>query len=308
MNDRRIEVLRLLTSLAVLMTVVAYVQPPPFARAATAFANTRTITIPRTGTKGVADPYPSAVTVDGLGSATSRVSVTLHNLTHTYPDDLDILLVGPTGASALLMSDHGGSFGVNAVTLTCDDRGATGLPNSTQIVSGTYRLSRFGETCDPFPVPAPADWCEFGTSLAVFNGTDPNGVWHIFVVDDENADNGELAGGWSLMIETADAAPSRPIKPDQKDSSRTKTEEQRQQDQRTNRSNRSDVVTEGNVVSVTSGPDGLTIVIGNVDGLVTIVLPCGSACPTIRPGDYVEVEGEKVHEQLYQAQSVTVVR
>jgi hypothetical protein len=92
------------------------------------------------------------------------------------------------------------------------------------------------------------------------------------------------------------------------DSPKPKTEEQRQQEPRTDRSNRSDVATEGNVLEVVADAQGLTIVIGNVDGRVTVLLRCGTRCPTIRVGDYVEVDGEKVHEQLYEAETVTVVR
>jgi hypothetical protein len=95
---------------------------------------------------------------------------------------------------------------------------------------------------------------------------------------------------------------------DDKDEKPKETEEQRQQRQLTNRSNRSDVTTEGNVLKVVADEQGLTIVIGNVDGRVTVRLRCGTRCPTIRAGDYVEVDGEKVHEQLYEAESVTVVR
>ena len=62
------------------------------------------------------------------------------------------------------------------------------------------------------------------------------------------------------------------------------------------------------MVEVVADPQGLTIVLGNLDGRVTVLLRCGARCPTIRVGDYVEVDGEKVHEQLYEAESVTVVR
>ena len=68
------------------------------------------------------------------------------------------------------------------------------------------------------------------------------------------------------------------------------------------------MATEGNVLEVTAGPDGLTIIIGNVDGRVTIRLACTTDCPTVRVGDYLEVDGEKVHEQLYEAESVTVAK
>ncbi len=43
----------------------------------------------------------------GLPSRVTDVNVTLGGLTHTYPDDLDFLLVGPGGQQATIMSDAG---------------------------------------------------------------------------------------------------------------------------------------------------------------------------------------------------------
>jgi len=42
-------------------------------------------------------PYPNTVNVAGVG-VISDISVTLTGLSHTWPSDLDILLVSPTGA------------------------------------------------------------------------------------------------------------------------------------------------------------------------------------------------------------------
>jgi len=98
------------------------------------------------------------------------------------------------------------------------------------------------------------------------------------------------------------------VSDDQVDPRRRQTEEQRQQEQLTNRSNRSDIVTEGNVLEVQVDDQGLTLVIANLDGRVVIHLRCAATCPTVRVGDYVEVTGEKVNEQRYEAEQITVVR
>jgi len=50
--------------------------------------------------------------------AVSKVTVSLNGLSHTYPDDLDILLVGPDGAKVMLMSDAGLGNDLNNVVLT----------------------------------------------------------------------------------------------------------------------------------------------------------------------------------------------
>ena len=64
---------------------------------------------------GAATPYPSTLTVTGTGSVTTQVTVRLDGVTHTFPSDLDILLVGPTGANVVLMSDAGGDADANGV-------------------------------------------------------------------------------------------------------------------------------------------------------------------------------------------------
>jgi hypothetical protein len=36
----------------------------------------------------------------------------------------------------------------------------------------------------------------------VFNGTNPNGTWELYVIDDTGADGGQISNGWSLQIST----------------------------------------------------------------------------------------------------------
>ena len=165
------------------------------------FANSATITIPASGTGTItgapSTPYPSTNNVSSLLGLISKVTVTLTNMNHTWPDDIDILLVGPGGQSVILMSDTGGSFDLVNVTLTFDDAAANSLPDSTQITSGTYKPTNIGAG-DPFPAPASTNL--LGTALSVFNGTSPNGAWLLYVVDDEGADIGKIAKGWKLTI------------------------------------------------------------------------------------------------------------
>jgi hypothetical protein len=51
-----------------------------------------------------------------------------------------------------------------------------------------------------------------------------------------------------------------------------------------------------------------SVLIGTVDGDVAVELKCGSSCPSIRVGDYLGAEGEKVHEGLFIATEVDVER
>src|SRR5262249_47054047 len=75
----------------------------------TVFSNTANIPIPQAGSIGTASPYPSLISVSGLTGPIQRVRVTFNGLSHTQPDDLDILLVGPGGQAVMLMSDVGGT-------------------------------------------------------------------------------------------------------------------------------------------------------------------------------------------------------
>jgi subtilisin-like proprotein convertase family protein len=161
------------------------------------FSNTGAITIPNSG---AGSPYPSTISVSGVAGTVSKVTVTLTGMSHTFPDDIDILLVSPGGQKMILMSDAGGSLDIVGVNLTFDDAGPA-LPDSAQIVSGTFRPTNFG-TGDTFPAPAPGT--PYGSALADFNGVSPNGTWQLFVTDDAGGDVGSISGGWTLNFQTAD--------------------------------------------------------------------------------------------------------
>ncbi|BAQ61989.1 alkaline phosphatase [Geminocystis sp. NIES-3708] len=166
------------------------------------FSNTSTISIPEIGP---ASSYPSTINVSGLSGNISKVTVTLNNLSHTFPDDLDILLVSPTGAKTLLMSDVGESNDLSDVTLTFDPTATNFLPDSGLITSGTYKPTDF-ESDDVFDSPAPVG--PYNADLSVFNNTNPNGEWRLFVVDDISGDFGSIAGGLSLTFETTASFPT----------------------------------------------------------------------------------------------------
>lgn len=173
------------------------------------FASATEINIPGdqsvASAKGPAGPYPSTVAVSGLAGPIVKATVTISNLTHSFPDDLNILLVGPTGVAAVLMSDVGGGLGLTNVTLTFDDEASSSLPDnhSPLIVSGSYRPTDANDPNERAPVdfyPAPAPIAPYATALAAFAGTSPNGVWSLYIVDDQGFDHGNIANGWSLQI------------------------------------------------------------------------------------------------------------
>ena len=133
----------------------------------------------------------------GLTGTVRNVRVTLVNVGHSFPDDLDILLVGPGGQNAILMSDAGGGDNIASTNITFDDNAASNLPDGSIIDEGTYRPSNFsGGDSDNFPGPAPAP--SGGSALSVFNGINPNGTWSRYVVDDASQEDGAISTGWFL--------------------------------------------------------------------------------------------------------------
>lgn len=149
---------------------------------------------------GIASPYPSTITVAGLTSMVYKVTVTLSNLSHNWPADLDVLLVGPSGQSVLLMSDAAAGERADNVTVKFDDDSPIAIPEAGRLVEATFRPTNYGSTNDLFPAPAPPG--AYGSQLAVFTGTNPNGTWSLYVLDDEAQDSGNIAGGWHLQITT----------------------------------------------------------------------------------------------------------
>ncbi|MGH9580306.1 MAG: hypothetical protein ACRD2R_04875, partial [Terriglobales bacterium] len=176
--------------------------PPTFT-----FSNTNAITINDATAPAAATPYPSNIVVSGLSGTITKVTVKLKGFSHTFPDDVDILLVGPTGTNLILMSDVGSGFSVSGLDLTFDDLGLS-LPDSSTLSSGTFRPTDFpGTGTESFPSPAPA--ASANPLLSAFDGTDPNGTWSLYVVDDEQPDSGSISMGWEITIEVPASARRR---------------------------------------------------------------------------------------------------
>ncbi|HMP73448.1 MAG TPA: S8 family serine peptidase [Kiritimatiellia bacterium] len=154
------------------------------------FTNPSVITIRDNNT---ATPYPSSLLVSGMQGELTKAVVTLQGFTHTYPSDVDILLVSPNGQRVALMGSVGGSASINNATLTFDDD-APG-PVGSPLVTGVYQPSG---SIASMPAPAPAG--PYSSSLSHLNGTSPNGTWSLYVRDAAAADSGTIAAGWRLTL------------------------------------------------------------------------------------------------------------
>ncbi len=89
------------------------------------FANTSNIVIPSNGT---ATPYPSTINVSGEAGTITNVAVTLHGMSHSYPGNVNVLLVGPGGQAVVLMSDTVGGYPMTDLTFTLSDQAYYPLP------------------------------------------------------------------------------------------------------------------------------------------------------------------------------------
>ena len=157
-------------------------------------------------------PYPSVISVAGEGSSLTYVTVTLNEFWHSYPLDVGIVVQSPAGSNVLLMAwvSNRSFIPPEVWTLTFDDA-SDRTPNfQTPLSTGTYRPTDGRNEDFPFPTndrsfpfpdvegyAKPTTWT---TTLASFQGEDPNGEWKLFVTDKRIADFGAIEGGWSLQL------------------------------------------------------------------------------------------------------------
>jgi len=183
-----------------LVGMAALVAFPAGAGAAT-FSNQNTISI---GASSVANTYPSNIDVSGLTGPITKARATLFGITGTGTNRMQVLLVGPGGQSVVLMRSACGDV-ANGYTLGFDDAAATTLPNvgNCNGLSGTFKPSDFDPADNSFTAPAPAK--PYGSTMSVFNATQPNGTWRLFIEDDifGGIDFHTVGGGWSLDLDTA---------------------------------------------------------------------------------------------------------
>jgi subtilisin-like proprotein convertase family protein len=170
------------------------------------FSNTTRIELPEAEFFPIsADLYPSPITVGGLRNGKIRdVNVTLNSLTHDFPDDVEVLLVGPRGQTAIVMAHVGDRDDVTDVTLRLDDEAQAPIPGTASgiaLQSGVFRPTYDIER-GPAIFNTPAPNRSANEALSVFDGTNPKGEWRLSVQDRGDTDPGHFAGGWELEITT----------------------------------------------------------------------------------------------------------
>jgi hypothetical protein len=94
------------------------------------------LAIPSSGTIGTVHSF--TFTLPHWGRIVD-LQITLDDLTHTFPDDLDFLLLSQGGANFEFWSDVGGNTDITNGDFTISDSAASALPDATALASGTYR-------------------------------------------------------------------------------------------------------------------------------------------------------------------------
>jgi subtilisin-like proprotein convertase family protein len=162
------------------------------------FGNANSIRI--NSNSNAATLYPSEVVVSNVTGLIGKARVALANVTAPVPEDLNVLLVSPSGATnVLLMNAAGGDNALDRVRLTFEDAAATSLPNSAAITTGSYKPTGY----DPTALPAPAPALEYGVDLSVLKNTDPNGTWRLYAANSPSGVSNVIDAGWVMTIYTA---------------------------------------------------------------------------------------------------------
>jgi subtilisin-like proprotein convertase family protein len=137
----------------------------------------------------------ATIAVSGIADALiSKVTLTLANVSHTRPEDLDVWLVGPGNTKVLLMTQAGGNNPIVNGRLVFDSAAISPIPdNSALIPTGLFQATY-----------RPADYAGATTpDLGAFNNSNPNGNWIVVVVDRVAGEQGTIASGAILSIWTA---------------------------------------------------------------------------------------------------------
>jgi hypothetical protein len=163
-----------------------------------------------------ADLYPSTITVAGAPTTVGSMRVTLYDYSASNAFNTGVLLVSPGGVKFILMAGTGGFMPVGTVTLNLTDTAGQVMPQNNALLTADYEPTSWIPIVG-YPAPAPPppynipghDIGGTGTQTFTgnFGGTNPNGVWSLYVRDSPPPPgagdiaeiiSGHFAGGWGI--------------------------------------------------------------------------------------------------------------
>ena len=196
----RCEVLRSICEYRVIALAVGVIAALAGNAFSATFLSSTPIVIPGPGSS-----TGTSILVSGQGTSIVSIAVEIEGFTETHPDDVGLVLVGPTGAALALLGDGGGNTSVTNLNVTFSDTAASLVPQNTPLVAGSFKPSQYA-SLGSFPSPGPgvaySSPAVFGTSTftTTFQGKNPNGSWSLYTIDPVSGDTGEISLGWNVQI------------------------------------------------------------------------------------------------------------
>ena len=152
------------------------------------------------------EPYNSCyISVTGMRGAVQSVRLNLIGLSHQRTEELDILLVAPSGDAIMVFSDVGGNSNVQNMNITIADD-SPALPATAPLRQGTYSPTNYDTTNDEMPPPAPLPNITTMAGFSGLKGEQLNGPWYLYTYDRSVGFTGTLRA-WSLRIQTTNSRP-----------------------------------------------------------------------------------------------------
>lgn len=149
---------------------------------------------PATGTGNASASAVAVAKELKLPRTIADVDVVLKDLTHGFPEDMNVLIVSPAGTAVVLMSDTCGAASLLRSTLRFDDSAPASLPDG----NGIAECQQSSATVKPFDAEEPETVIKgapngpYSAGLNAFNGQSATGTWRLFLLDDQGGSEGYL--------------------------------------------------------------------------------------------------------------------
>ncbi len=169
-----------------------------------------------------ASPYPATISVSGLSGPITDLNVDVGLMYAPEGDGVAMLLQAPGGRSLVLLD--GGPSEIIFSGIVFDDSAPSQVPLDADLASTGLGEFQFKPTDyyadDDFPAPGPGtDYGNPGPDLggsatlaSVFNGTDPNGTWKLFLFNFGSTNEATISGNVELELSGfEDFAVGKPI-------------------------------------------------------------------------------------------------
>ncbi|MBV8830657.1 MAG: Ig-like domain repeat protein, partial [Acidobacteriaceae bacterium] len=151
-----------------------------------------------------AAPYPSRVNVTGLAGTVNSVSVSLDTFDAVSPEELVLVLTGPSGTNIGFLDDAGGFNNTGSINVTFADGGNSLTNLNTELANNTTYAPTANNNLSTITLPSPAPAnisyaAPLGsqTFTSAFQSIPPSGYWSLFAISRET-NEGMSLGKWCL--------------------------------------------------------------------------------------------------------------